>query len=359
MVKPSVGLRNRCRRVLRGRLASLGIVDAASVSAADDALQRELDLIEHYDIAPLFEYFCDYAEALARNDIPAQAIGIAGGSMVLFASGLSHVFPPDEGLLFEHFFDGSKFYSVGRKIFVSLDMPGRVSRRLIAAWERKAQSVRANGLGVRIECTPRHYLSLYRRLRRQRRLLPPTCVRSYWPQVDPGKIIPTAIRHFAQDYVESSWAQQLPPLTWNHLILLCGRCERRPKDMQLLRKAAAGSQSLQNRDAETREAQTRLLVQDTLCYREDVMAHAHREIGISPGLASRLMLAVYKQQQERIEQFKDEFLASPDVKSHPRAKIEAEFNQIVSHALQATSKAHACSRALWAAYLAYAAPKDT
>ena len=115
MTNSSIGLRDRSRVLLRNRLASLGMVDAASVTSAEDALQRELDLIEHYDIAPLFAFLCDYAAALARNDIPAQAIGIAGGSMVLFASGLSHVFPPDEGLLFEHFFDGSKFYSVAAR----------------------------------------------------------------------------------------------------------------------------------------------------------------------------------------------------------------------------------------------------
>ena len=356
MVKSSIGLRNRCRTLLRSRLASLGMVDAAIVSAAADALQRELDLIEHYDIAPLFEFFCDYAAALARNGIPVQAIGIAGGSMVLFASGLSHVIPPDEGLLFDHFFDGSKFYSVGRKIFLFLDVPAKISRRLVAAWERKAQSVRANGLGVRIECTPRRYLSLYRRLRRQHRLLSPTCVRSYWHQLDPGKIMPTAIRYFAKDYAAASLVAKLSPLTWNQLVLLCGRCEQRPEDVQLLNKVAARSQPLQNLDAETREAQTRLLVQDTLCYREDVMAHAHREIGISPGLASRLMLAVCKQQQERIEQFKVAFLASPDVNNRSTAEIEAEFDLVVRHALQATSKAHACSRALWAAYLTYAVP---
>ena len=68
------------------------------------------------------------------------------------------------------------------------------------------------------------------------------------------------------------------------------------------------------------------------------------------------MLAVCKQQQERIEQFKVAFLASPDVNNRSTAEIEAEFDLVVRHALQATSKAHACSRALWAAYLTYAVP---
>jgi hypothetical protein len=332
------------------------MVDAKRVTAAEDALQRELDLIEQHEIVPLFEFLCDYAAALARNDIPVQAIGIAGGSMVLFASGLSHVFPPDEGLLFEHFFDGSKFYSVGRKINLSLDVPGRLSGHLIAAWGQKARSVRANGLGVQIECTPRRYLSLYRRLRRQGKLLPPTHIRSCWAQIDPSRVFPAATRFFAQDYVETSWAHQLSPLTWSQLVLLSGRCERRPEDVQLFRHVAAKSQSLQDLDTDTREVQTRLFVQDLLCYREDVMARAHRDIGIAPGLVSQLMLAVCKQQQERIVQLKEAFWTAPGAENRLTAEIEAKVDLIVSRAVHATSKAHACSRALWAAYLAYAVP---
>lgn len=356
MANAFVNLRNRCRTLLKKRLAAVGILDAASVTAAEDALQSELGLIEHYGIAPLFAYFCDFAEALARNDLPVQAIGIAGGSMVLFACGLSHVFPPEVGLLFEHFFDGSKFYSSGRKIFLALDVPGRTSRRLIGAWERKARSVSANGLGVRIECTPRRYLSLYRRMRRQRRLMPPTRIRSYWRQLDPGKIMTTARKHFAQDYGDASWVHKLSPLTWGHLLLLCGRCERRSEDVQLLEEVVAKSQSLRNLETETREAQTRLLIQDTHCFREDVMLHAQRALGISPNLVSQLMLAVIKQQQERIAQFKDTLLTAPGLRNHPRAVVEAEFDLIVSRALHATSKAHASCRGLWAAYLAYALP---
>jgi hypothetical protein len=285
-----------------------------------------------------------------------QAIGIAGGSMVLFACGLSHVFPPDEGLLFEHFFDGSKFYSVGRKLYLPLEGPARMNRRLFAAWGHKAQSVEANGLGVRIESMPRRYLSLYRRLRRQTKLVPPTRIRSYWSQVDPDRIIPIATRFFAQDYVETSWAQDLSPLTWSQLVLLCGRCAQRSEDVQLLNEVAAKSQPLRNLDAATREAESRLLAQKTLCYREDVMLHAQRAIGISPSMVSQLMLAICKQQQERIDELNETFFTAPGTKKLLLGEIEAECDLVVSRALHATSKAHACCRALWAAYLAYALP---
>lgn len=356
MTNFSIGLRDRSRALLRNRLASLGMVDAASVTSAEDALQRELDLIEHYDIAPLFAFLCDYAAALARNDILAQAIGYAGGSMILFASGLSHVFPPDEGLLFEHFFDGSKFYSGGRKLYLPLDVPTRMNRRLLAAWEHKARSIKANGLGVRIECMPRRYLSLYRRLRRKAKLLPPTRIRSYWPQVDPGRIIPTATRFFAQDYVETSWAQDLSPLTWSQLVLLCSGRTNHAGDAQLLNEIAAAGQRLRQLDFVTRAEENQRLVQAALWYKEDVMAHAQRAIGVSPSLVSRLIHAIFKQQQEHIDQFKETFFTVPVAKNLPPAEIEAEFDLVVSRAWNATSKAHSCCRALWVAYLAYAIP---
>lgn len=354
MVNSSTAFRHRSLKLLQARLASLGMVDSASMTAAEDALQSELDLIAQHEITPLFAFLCDFAAALERNDIPAQAFGIAGGSIVLFACGLSHVFPPDEGLLFEHFFDGSKFYSIGRKINLFLDVPTRMNRRLIATWDHKARSVKANGLGVKIECTPRHYLSLFRRLRRQTKILPPTRIRTFWPQVDPGKVIPTARRYFAQDYLETSWAQDLSPLTWSQLVLICGGRENHSSDVQLLNEIAAAGQRLRQLDFVTREEESRRLVQAALWYREDVMAHAHLAIGISPCLVSQLMLAICKHQQDRIDQLKAAFFSAPSAKNRPPAEIEAEYDLVASRALHATSKAHACCRALWAAYLAYA-----
>jgi hypothetical protein len=84
------------------------------------------------------------------------------------------------------------------------------------------------------------------------------------------------------------------------------------------------------------------------------MEHAQRAIGVSLSLVSQLMLAICKQQQVRIDELKEAFFTVSGTKNVPPAEIEAEFELVVSRALSATSKAHACCRALWAAYLAYA-----
>lgn len=353
-VESAADLRRRSRALLRKRLLSLGITDAARTAMAEEALQKELALIEQHDIASLFSFLCDCGETLLREEIPVQAIGTASGSMILFACGLSHVFPPDDGLSFEHFFDGSKFYSVGRKIYLSLDVPGRMSGRMMASWTKKARPIRGNGIGVKIEWTPRHYLSTYRRLRHRSQLLPPTSVRSYWPQIDPSRIIPTATRFFAREYADISWCQESIPLTWSQLVLRCGRSEERSVDVQLLIEFAAQGQALRKLDADAREAETRAIVQSMLCYREDVMARLHRTLAISESLVSQLMLAVCKQQPERIALMQEMVFSESRGKNRSAAEIESEFDLIVSRAAQVQSKSHACSRALWVAYLAYA-----
>lgn len=330
------------------------MADAATLATAEAALKRELDQIEDYEIAPPFLFLCDFAATLAKNDIPVQAIGIAGGSMLLFASGLCHVYPPEEGLFFEHFFDGSKFHSVGRKIFLSLDVPARVDSRLVAAWTHRARSVKANGLGLAVELTPRRYLSRYRRLRRKKNLLSPTRIRSAWNQLDSDSIVRSVRRFFSQDYPATAWFRKLSPLTWNQLMLLVGRCEQRPEDGQFLEDFAARCEPLGNFDMQAREAQCQRIVQDSLHFREDIMTHARQAVGASPSLVSQLMLAVCKQQPERVRQLQEAISGEPGVANHPRVELEAALALVVDRSPRATSKAHACCRALWAAYLAYA-----